>query len=87
MGPMSKIMGMIPGMPQELNADLMDQQGGAKLKHYTCVMDSMTEKELDSDSNFFKSRPSRIYRLAKGSGVPVQEIQELIMQHEAVKCF
>jgi signal recognition particle subunit SRP54 len=62
----------------------MDQQGGAKLKHYTCVMDSMTEKELDSDSNFFKTQPSRIYRLARGSGVTVQEIQELIMQQEAV---
>jgi signal recognition particle subunit SRP54 len=80
-------MGMLPGMPQGLNSELMDQQGGAKLKHFTCIMDSMTEQELDSDAKLMKNEPSRIYRLARGSGVPVQEIQELIMQHEAVCVF
>lgn len=35
-------------------------------------MDSMTEKELDSDFNLFKKEPSRIYRVSRGSGVIVQ---------------
>ena len=84
MGPMSKIMGMIPGMPQGLSNDLMDNQGSQKLKHYTCLMDSMTEKELDSSAALFRDQPSRIYRVARGAGVTIQEVEELLAQHDAV---
>ncbi|KAI8902732.1 SRP54-type protein [Globomyces pollinis-pini] len=83
LGPMSKIMGMIPGMSGLANSD-MDKHGGEKLKKFTCVLDSMTEKELDSDSKFFRSQPGRIYRISKGSGVVVKEIEELLLQHEAM---
>ncbi|KAJ3254037.1 Signal recognition particle [Boothiomyces macroporosus] len=84
MGPMSKIMGMIPGMPAGLANAALDEHGGNKLKHYTCIMDSMTEQELDSDYKLFRSQPSRIYRVARGSGVVVQEVEELLTQHEAM---
>ncbi|KAJ3276003.1 Signal recognition particle [Terramyces sp. JEL0728] len=84
MGPMSKIMGMIPGMPTGLANAAMDEHGGNKLKHYTCIMDSMTEQELDSDYKLFRSQPTRIYRVARGSGVVVQEVEELLTQHEAM---
>jgi signal recognition particle subunit SRP54 len=84
MGPMSKIMGMIPGMPAELANSNMDEQGGSKLKHFTSAMNSMTKFELDSDGMVFRKEPSRLYRVSRGSGVTVQEIQELLIQHETV---
>ena len=43
-------------------------------------MDSMTKQELESDGSILRLEPSRIMRLSKGSGVTVQEIQELIIQ-------
>jgi signal recognition particle subunit SRP54 len=87
MGPLSQIMAMLPGMPQGLSSSLLDEQGGKKLKHFTCVMDSMTEQELESDSKLFREQPRRIYRLALGSGISVQEIQELLLQHGTVLNF
>ncbi len=81
---MSKIMAMIPGFGQGLNSELLDQHGGTKLKNYTCIMDSMNSKELDSNGQLFKNQPTRIYRIAKGSGVTIKEVQELIFQQEAV---
>lgn len=83
MGPMSKIMGMIPGM-QGLSSDMMDNQGSKKLKNYTCLMDSMTETELESSAALFRSEPTRIYRVAKGAGVTVREVEELLSQHDAM---
>ena len=80
---MSKIMGMIPGM-QGLSNDMMDNQGSKKLKNYTCLMDSMTETELESSAALFRSEPTRIYRVAKGAGVTVREVEELLSQHDAV---
>lgn len=86
MGPMSKIMSMIPGMglPQGLATSDMDKQGGDQLLHYTCVMNSMTAQELDSDGKIFKDQPTRICRVARGAGVSIHEVQELMIQHEAV---
>lgn len=71
-------------MPAGLANSAMDEQGGNKLKRYTCIMESMTEKELDSDTKLFREQPSRIYRIAKGSGVIVTEVLELMMQHVQV---
>jgi signal recognition particle subunit SRP54 len=84
MGPMSKIIAMIPGFGQGMNSELLDQHGGTKLKKYTCIMDSMNNKELDSNGQLFKNEPTRIHRIAKGSGVTIEEIQELMLQQEAV---
>ena len=87
MGPMSKIVGMIPGMSPEMLGPLGDEQGASKLKHYLCAMDSMTEQELDSDGKIFQAQPGRIYRIARGSGIRVQEIEELLTQFKHVTCF
>ena len=76
-------MGMIPGM-QGLSNSAVDSQGSKKLKNYMCLMDSMTDAELDSSSILFRSQPSRIYRISKGAGVTVRDMEELLIQHEAV---
>ncbi|KAJ3273026.1 Signal recognition particle, partial [Borealophlyctis nickersoniae] len=81
MGPLSKVMSMMPGMPQEL-AQMSDKEGSARLKKFMCVMDSMTDAELDSDGKMFAQQPSRIYRVAKGSGAMVREVEEMLGQYK-----
>ncbi|KAI8823044.1 uncharacterized protein EV422DRAFT_555475 [Fimicolochytrium jonesii] len=80
MGPLSKVMSMMPGVPEEM-LKLGDKEGSVRLKRFTCMMDSMTEQELDSDAKLFLNQPTRIYRVAKGSGTTVREVEELLMQH------
>ncbi|KAJ3090769.1 Signal recognition particle [Quaeritorhiza haematococci] len=79
MGPLSKVMSMMPGFPQEL-LQLSDREGSARLKRFMCMMDSMTDEELDSDAKMFSQQPSRIYRVARGSGTTVREVEEMLMQ-------
>jgi len=44
-------------------------------------MDSMTEKELDSDARCFVEQPTRMTRIAKGSGTSVREVEDVLTQH------
>ena len=80
MGPMSKIAGMIPGLPQEMLGQLTDDAGASKLKRFMCIFDSMTDRELDSDGKVFHQQSTRVYRVARGSGAMVREIEELLTQ-------
>lgn len=84
MGPMSKIIGMIPGMNADMLGPLGDQHGAAKIKGFMCAMDSMSNEELDSDGKVFLIQPSRIYRVARGSGVKVRDIEEMLGQFKNV---
>ncbi|KAJ3005986.1 hypothetical protein HKX48_000349 [Thoreauomyces humboldtii] len=79
MGSMSKIMSMMPGLPPEM-AEMSEKEGGKGMKRMVCIFDSMTEKELDSDGKMFYSQHSRIYRVAKGSGTTVRDVEALLMQ-------
>jgi signal recognition particle subunit SRP54 len=82
MGPLTKIIDMIPGMgmagiPKEM---LGVQQ--EKLKKFKIIMDSMTKEELENP-DIIKS--SRINRIAKGSGVEPSEVRELLKQFNQIK--
>ncbi|KAJ3193128.1 Signal recognition particle [Irineochytrium annulatum] len=79
MGSMSKMMGMIPNMPAEM-LQMGEKEGSARIKKFLCMLDSMTEKELDSDGKIFSQQTSRIYRIAKGSGTTVREVEEMLGQ-------
>ncbi|KAG1057066.1 hypothetical protein G6F43_001090 [Rhizopus delemar] len=79
MGPLSKIMGAIPGMPAEMLAGA-EQEGGKRMKRMMCIMDSMTDEELDGDDKPFKEM-KRVIRVARGSGTTVCEVQEIIFQY------
>ncbi|KAI9015017.1 SRP54-type protein [Gaertneriomyces semiglobifer] len=79
MGPMSKIMSMMPGIPEEL-LQMGDKEGSVRLKRFLCMMDSMNDAELDSDGKIFSQQPNRIYRIAKGSGTAVREVEEMLLQ-------
>lgn len=91
-GPMSKIMSMIPGMPQGMTEG-SDGEISARMKRMMIICDSMTEAELDSDGSPFiifdpkeKTKPidvnmKRLIRLSRGSGAPVREIEDMLCQY------
>jgi signal recognition particle subunit SRP54 len=81
MGPLSKVMDMIPGMGSAIPKDMMKIQE-EKLVKWKYVMDSCTKEELENPEIM---SISRIERISKGSGMPVKEIRELIKQYRQSK--
>lgn len=79
MGPLSKMAGMIPGLGNMMQG-MDDEEGSTRLKRLIYICDSMTEKELDSDGKIFTKQPSRMTRVAKGSGTSVREVEDLLTQ-------
>ncbi|KAK9761146.1 Signal recognition particle [Basidiobolus ranarum] len=79
LGPLSKVMGMMPGIPPELLKG-SEQEGTNRIKSFMTMMDSMTEQELDGDGKVFSQQPSRIVRVARGSGTRVEEVDMLLVQ-------
>ncbi|KAJ6155402.1 hypothetical protein N7470_005968 [Penicillium chermesinum] len=80
MGPLSKLSGMIPGL-SNLTQGLDDEDGSMKLRRMIYIFDSMTVAELDSDGKVFVEQPSRMVRIAHGSGTTVREVEDLLSQH------
>ena len=79
MGPLDKIMEMIPGFSQiKLPKEMLQVQQG-KLEKWKHAMQSMTKSELESPDEVIDS--DRIERIAKGSGVSVSDIRLLIKQY------
>lgn len=90
-GPLGKVMGMIPGMPEYLMPKGQgDDESTNRLKKFLYMMDSMTDKELDgkvdfSDYKDIDASPatkSRIRRIATGSGTHPKEVQMLLQVHK-----
>ncbi|KAJ1812951.1 Signal recognition particle [Coemansia sp. RSA 2599] len=80
MGPLSKIMGMMPGMSPEMMQGFDAEEGTRRLRSYMCIFDSMTESELGSDGKVFDDE-NRLHRVARGSGVRPVDVQALLHQH------
>ena len=80
LGPLGKVMSMLPGIPSELVAGT-EQEGTARLKKMMCIMDSMTDKELNSDGRCFVEQTTRVDRVARGSGVPTYEVEACLAQY------
>ncbi|KAF2090729.1 signal recognition particle protein [Saccharata proteae CBS 121410] len=83
MGPLSKIGGMIPGLSGMMGG-MDDEEGSLKLRRMVYICDSMTTKELDSDGKCFIDQPSRMTRVACGSGTSVREVEELLSQQKVM---
>lgn len=79
MGPLSQIASMIPGMGQMLG-QVGEDEASNRLKRMVYIMDSMTKKELDSDGEIFIQQPSRIVRVARGSGTSATEVEMILFQ-------
>lgn len=83
MGPLSNIMSMIPGMSGMMNG-VNEEEASYRLKRMVFIMDSMTKQELDSDGNIFIDEPSRIVRVAKGSGTSVADVEMVLLQQRTM---
>jgi len=94
MGPISKLAASIPGMGGFAQSGMSDEEGDKRLRRMIYMLDSMTEKgncpcqvseinwtELDSDGKCFVAEPTRLTRVARGSGTSVHELEELLSQH------
>jgi signal recognition particle subunit SRP54 len=75
MGPLHKIVDLLPGVAGGTlrNADMHETQ--QKLKKFRIVMDSMTSEEMENPRIL---KASRIKRIARGAGVEPREVKELV---------
>jgi len=83
MGPFNQILSMIPGFGADLLKGASEAESMSRLKRLMTIMDSMSDSELDSKegSKIFSKQPTRLARVAQGSGVRVREVQELLIQY------
>ncbi|MEM2192138.1 MAG: signal recognition particle protein Srp19, partial [Candidatus Hadarchaeales archaeon] len=81
MGPLKKIMQMIPGVGVSIPEDQL-KIGEEKLKRFKVIMQSMTKEELDNPKII---NASRIRRIAKGSGTSEADVRELLKQYEMMQ--
>jgi signal recognition particle subunit SRP54 len=82
MGPLKKVLEMVPGMGQlQLPKETLDVQEG-KLKLWKHAMNSMTKKELE-DPELIDAQ--RIERISKGSGVSISDVRDLLKQYRQSK--
>ncbi|MDQ3953485.1 MAG: signal recognition particle protein [Actinomycetota bacterium] len=79
MGPMSQVLGMLPGMGKlPIGGDEVDSQ----LPKVEAIIRSMTLRERNDPSVINGSRRKRI---ARGSGTTIQDVNRLVKQFEQVR--
>ncbi|MEW6592326.1 MAG: signal recognition particle protein Srp54 [Candidatus Hadarchaeota archaeon] len=83
MGPLKKVMQMIPGVGVSIPDEQM-KVGEEKLKKFKVIMQSMTKKEME-DPKLINA--SRVRRIAKGSGTKESDVKELLKQYEFMQKF
>ncbi len=78
MGPVSQLMGMLPGMGNMKNVEVDD----SKMGRIEAIILSMTPAERQNPSIINGSRKVRI---AKGAGMQVQDVNQLLRQFEQMQ--
>jgi signal recognition particle subunit SRP54 len=75
MGPLSGLLGMIPGLGKQLQGVEIDDR---QLNRVEAMVTSMTAQERRNPK--LLQNPSRVRRIARGSGTTQQDVQKLIKQ-------
>ena len=78
MGPLDKVINMIPGM-SNIMPEGSEKEASKKMKKYLCIIDSMTDEELDCKK---KIDESRIKRIARGSGSTILEVKIMMEEYK-----
>jgi len=81
MGPLKRILKMIPGMTYNIPDETMDLAED-RLKKWRFIIQSMTPEERDNPKIF---TASRIRRVARGSGTAEKEVKEMLKQYSMMK--
>jgi len=82
LGPLTKVMELIPGMSAAKIPKEMLENQEIKLEKWKFAMQSMTREELEDAEIIDASRADRI---AKGSGLSAGEVRELVKQYKQSK--
>jgi len=82
MGPLSQVIGMIPGMNNKAMQGFDEKESEKRLSRVEAMINSMTVKERDDPHIINGSRRKRI---AAGSGTSVQEVNRLIKDFENIR--
>lgn len=83
MGPISKVFGMIPGFDKMRMQGMVDDQDmESRLKMVEAIINSMTLKERNKPKILNASRRKRI---ARGSGVTVKDVNDVIKQYRQMQ--
>ena len=78
MGPISGLLGMIPGMGKQLKGANLDDLDDGALNRVEAIITSMTVQERRNPK--LLQNPSRARRIARGSGSTQQDVQKLVKQ-------
>ena len=81
-GPMSKLVSMLPTFGGAKLDDQKLDQTQERLRRFRAILDSMTSAELD-DAQIIKS--DRVHRIARGSGQRSTEVRALLKQYETTR--
>ncbi len=81
LGPLNKILGMIPGMGG-IAQSMGDVDGAADMKRLVGIIDSMTPNERRNPSRLVDT--SRRRRIAAGAGVQPHEVNDLVKQFDGM---
>ena len=81
MGPLRKILTMIPGMGYQLPEEDFDV-AEERLDRWRVIIQSMTLEERETPKTL---NASRVRRIARGSGTEEREVRELIKQYNAMR--
>lgn len=82
MGPLSQLVGMIPGVDKKALESVNMEDGEKRMKAIEAIIRSMTPEERQKPQMIGASRKVRI---AKGSGTRVQDVNTLLKQFDQMK--
>ena len=78
MGPISSLLGMIPGLSKQLQGANLNDLDDSALGRVEAMITSMTVQERRNPK--LLQNPSRARRIARGSGATQQDVQKLVKQ-------
>ncbi|ELR15555.1 signal peptide binding domain containing protein [Acanthamoeba castellanii str. Neff] len=86
MGPLNKVIEMIPGMDKLFQPNEEEGDPARKVKKFMIIMDSMTDDELDDPEVWKKEKDvqSRVHRIARGAGCAVTDVNALLANYRAI---
>ena len=83
MGPLSKVLEMVPGFGQiKMPKEMLEVQE-EKLEKWKFIIDSMTKKELENPEII--TQGNGVERIARGAGVSTGEVRDLLKQYKQSK--
>jgi len=84
LGPLGKVMSMIPGL-SNMMGPRSEKESVDRIKRFMTIMDSFTSEELDSDMKIFTAQPNRLIRIARGAGVQLRHVHEVLETYKPFK--